>query len=110
MKPRRKREACALIIQERQADRERRSHLRRTVYFDRTVVIFYNLSRDIKTESGSTLVLLRRKIRIENFRQLRLCNSAAGILHPHIDIKISAGATDGDRTFLFRGGLDRVDN
>src|SRR5205814_2406520 len=99
-----------LIIQEGQADGKRRPHLRCAVYFDRTVVIFDNLPRDIKTESGPTFALLRRKIRIEDFRQLRLGNSTAGIFHAHVDIKIPAGATDGDGAFPFRGGLDRVDN
>lgn len=99
-----------LIIQERQADRERRANLRCALHFDRAVVIFDNLFRDIETKSGAALALFRRKIRIENLPQLRRRNSVAGIFHSDVDIEIFARATDCDGAFLFRRGLQRVNN
>jgi hypothetical protein len=99
-----------LVIQEWQADRECRANLRRALHFDRTIVIFDDFLRDVESKAGAALALFRCKIRIENLRQLRLRNSVAGIFHADVDIKIFARATDGDKAFLFRGGLQRVNN
>lgn len=101
---------ATLVGRERQSHRKCGAGLRRAVDFDRTVVVFDDLFRDVETETSPALALLGRKIRIEYFVHVRGRNAGSVVIDSNIDIEISLRAGDRDLSFLFRGGLYGIDH
>src|SRR5205823_3781642 len=93
----------------RQPNRESGAGARRAVDFDRAVVILDDFFRDVESETGTTLSLLGREIGIEYFAHLRRRNPGASVFDAKIDIKISLGASNFDRTLFLRRRLHGVD-
>ena len=101
--------ATTLVGRERQSHRKCGADLRRAVDFDRTVVVFDDLFRDVETETSPALALLGCEVGVEDFGHLFLGHAGAAILDAKLDVKILLRASDRDRAFLFGAGLHRID-
>ena len=82
----------------RQRTLQNSSRVRRTVDFDRSVMILDNFFCDVKAQPRSALALLGRKIRIEDFVHLRRINSGTGILDSNVHIEILPRALHRNRS------------
>src|SRR5581483_2789390 len=94
----------------RETNDEGGADVRGAIDFDRAVMVLDNFLGDVKAETGAALSLFGGEVRLEDFLHLRGRDAGAVVFHHKIDIKIFAGASDGNGAVFVRTRLDCVND